>query len=173
MKFTMTVVAAAISLAAVAQGPARPMMGPAMGPAMMSLEPIVRMALNPKTAEKIGVTAEQVEKLKSLPDNREALKGLHEKARKGMERQAELLKSEKVDEAAVMAALEETWNARKEVAKLQTKRLVAVRSILTVEQIAKAREAMKATRGQTRSPKAGGKKAPQKGECKAKKPAEA
>lgn len=143
MKQLMMIAATALALTASAQAPMRGP-GPAFGP---SLEPVVRFALNEKSAEKIGITPEQAAKLKALPDEREALKGLHEKARKCMERQAELLKAETVDEAAVMAALDEAWAARKEVAKLQTKRLIAVRGILTDEQISKAREAMKEMRG--------------------------
>lgn len=168
MKFMTVMMAAAMALAAVAQGTDKPV----GGGAMLSVEPVVRMALNPKMTEKLGVTAEQVAKLKALGDNREAMKGLHEKAKKGMERQAELLKAEKIDETAVLAALDETWEARKEVAKLQTKRLVAVRSILTAEQITKAREAMKAMRSQGGRPKAGAKKAPKAGACKAANPSE-
>lgn len=168
MKFMTLMMAAAMSLAAMAQEAAPQ----THGRPMMSVEPVVRMALNPKMTEKLGVTAEQVAKLKALEDNREAMKALHEKAKKGMERQAELLKADKIDEAAVMAALDETWEARKEVAKLQTKRLVAVRSILTAEQIAKAREAMKAMRSQGSRPKAGAKKTPKAGACKAANPSE-
>jgi len=163
MKLTVMMMVVAAMFAAVAQEPAKPAHrpGPGTGPAPMTVEPVVRMALNPKMAEKLGVTEEQTAKLKALADNREALKGLHEKARRGFERQAELLKAEKLDEAAVMAALDETWNARKEIARLQTKRIVDVRSILTAEQIAKAREAMKAQRGKPRekSPKKAGNKA--------------
>ena len=162
MKCLMTVLVAALAFAAVAQdsagGPAAKPSGRGPGP---SIEPVVRLAQNPKMAEKLGITEEQAAKLKALEDNRAALKDLQAKVKAGTNRQAELLKAEKIDEAAVMAAIDEVWAAKKEVAKLQTKRVIAIRSILSADQIHKALEAMKAMRG-NRAPKAnrpGGKKA--------------
>ena len=129
---------------------------------MESIDPVVRAALNPKAAEKLGITEEQVAKLKALEDGKGEMKELQEKVRKGMERQAELMKAEKIDEAAVMASLDEVWAARKEIAKKQTARLISVKSILSDEQIRKAREVLKSMRSE-------GKKA---GKCrKAEKPA--
>ena len=60
-----------------------------------------------------------------------------------MEKQVELLKAEKIDEAAVMQAIDEVFEARKEIAKAQTKRTIEIRSILTPEQVTKALEAMR------------------------------
>ena len=139
MKCMIAVCAAALAFAATAQDPT---MGRNPNPAG-AINPVVRAALNPKLAEKLGITEEQSAKLKALNAERGGLKELNERIRKGMERQAELLKADKVDEAAVMAALDEVWEARKEVAKRQTKRIIAVKSILTPEQIAKTREAIK------------------------------
>ena len=151
MKCLMTMLAAAVSLVALAQEPAaegavRPRggrMAMAGGP---SIEPVLRAAMNPKLAEKAAITEEQVAKLKAIADEKGALKTLHEKVRKGTERQVELLKAEKIDEAAVMSAIDETWDAKKEVAKYQTKRLIAVKSILSAGQIEKIRDALKAKR---------------------------
>ena len=163
MKCLMTMLAAAVSLVALAQEPAaggvaRPRggrMAMAGGP---SVEPVLRAAMNPKLAEKAAITEEQVAKLKVLADEKGALKTFHEKVRLGTERQVELLKAEKVDEAAVMAALDEVWDAKKEVAKYQTKRLIAVKSILSAEQIEKIRDALKAKRdGRQKGPRAEGK----------------
>lgn len=152
MKCAMTVLAALLAFAAVAQEPegaakARPRV--ATRPAVMaqpSMEPVVRMAQNKKMAEKLGITEEQIAKLKELADNRAAVKELNEKVRKGTERQAELLNAEKIDEKAVMALVEEVWDAKKEIAKLQTKRVIDVKSVLTPEQVRKVREALKAMR---------------------------
>ena len=120
-----------------------------------SLEPLVRLALNENAAKKLGITAEQTAQLKALPDERAAMKALQEKVRKSADRQAELLKAEKIDEAAVMAAFDEVWAARKDVAKLQTKRIIAIRGILTDEQITKARDVMKEMRtSRQRKPRA-------------------
>ena len=139
MKCMIAVCAAALAFAATAQDPT---MRRNPNPAG-AINPVVRAALNPKLAEKLGITEEQSAKLKALNAEKDGLKDLNERIRKGMERQAELLKADKVDEAAVMAALDEVWEARKEVAKRQTKRIIAVKSILTSEQVAKAREAIK------------------------------
>ena len=166
MKFALVLVVAAISFAAVAEGPAKP--GQAGG--ALPVERIVRMALNPKMVAKFGITEEQVAKLKALPDNREAIKALQAKVNQGNSRQAELLAAEKIDEAAVMAALDESWNARKEIARLQTSRLIAVRAILTPDQIAKVREAMKSMKAKAGDPKAEPKKGPKKDKRPAKVP---
>ena len=139
MKCMIAVCVAALACAAMAQDPT---MRRNPNPAG-AINPIVRAALNPKLAEKLGITEEQSAKLKALNAEKDGLKEINERIRKGMERQAELLKADKVDEAAVMAALDEVWEARKEVAKRQTKRIIAVKSILTPEQVAKAREAIK------------------------------
>lgn len=139
MKCMIAVCAAALAFAATAQDPT---MRRNPNPAG-AINPVVRAALNPKLAEKLGITEEQSAKLKALNAEKDGQKELNERIRKGMERQAELLKADKVDEAAVMAALDEVWEARKEVAKRQTKRIIAVKSILTPEQVAKACEAIK------------------------------
>ena len=156
MKSLVCALAAVVAVAAFAEGPR------ARKPWMESINPVVRVALNPKAAEKLGITEEQAAKLKALEDGKGELNELQEKVRKGMERQAELMKAEKIDEAAVMASLDEVWAVRKEIAKKQTARLISVKSILSDEQIRKAREVLKSTRSE-------GKKA---GKCrKAEKPA--
>ena len=162
MKCLMTMLVAAVSLAAFAQEPAAEGAAcPRRGRKMMagpSIEPVLRAAMNPKIAEKVAITEEQVAKLKALADEKGVSKPLHEKIQKGTERQVELLKAEKIDEAAVMAALDEVWDAKKEVAKYQTKRLIAVKSILSAEQIEKIRAALKAKRdGRQKGPRAEGK----------------
>ena len=163
MKCLMTMLAAAVSLVALAQEPAaegaaRPRGGRVAMAGGPSIEPVLRAAMNPKLAEKAAITEEQVAKLKAIADEKGALKTLHEKVRKGTERQVELLKAEKIDEAAVMAAIDETWDAKKEVAKYQTKRLIAVKSILSAEQIEKIRDALKTKRdGHQKDPRAEGK----------------
>ena len=163
MKSLMTMLVAAVSLVALAQEPAaegaaRPRGGRVATDGGRSIEPVLRSAMNPKIAEKAAITEEQVAKLKVLADEKGALKTFREKVRQGTERQVELLKAEKVDEAAVMAALDEVWDAKKEVAKYQTKRLIAVKSILSSEQIEKIRDALKAKRdGRQKGPRAEGK----------------
>ena len=58
-------------------------------------------------------------------------------------KQLDLMKAEKIDEAAVMAAIDEVFELRKAMAKEQAKRLIAVKTVLTPEQVAKAHEEMK------------------------------
>ena len=149
MKHLMTVVAAALTFAAWAQDPATPGRRHSFQPNGMN--PIVRAALNPKIAEKIGITEEQQAKLKALADDKDGTKVLHDKVLQGTQRQAELMKAEKIDEAAVMAALDEVFEARKAIAKQQMHRLIAVKTILTPEQVKAATEAIKAQRGSKRA----------------------
>ena len=163
MKCLMMLLAAAVSLVALAQEPAaegaaRPRSGRVAMGGGQSVEPVLRAAMNPKIAAKAAITEEQIAKLKALAGEKDTLKTLHEKVRKGTERQVELLRAEKIDEAAVMAAIDEVWDAKKEVAKCQTKRLIAVKSVLSAEQIEKIRDALKAMRdGRQNGPRAEGK----------------
>ena len=168
MKKLMFAAIAAISMIAVAQESAIegegtapvPVMGPrqggprggrmpgmirAMGGAMQ--DPIVNAVMNPKVAEKIGLADEQKAKLKEIQPKRGENKEINAKVQAGMKKQMELLQAETIDEAAVMAAIDEVFEARKAMAKEQTKRLIAIRAILTPEQIKAAREAMKELRG--------------------------
>lgn len=151
MKKLMVVVAAALCCAAFAQGPegGRPEGGPRRGFAphgggmMMNpmMDPIVRMVNNPKFAEKIGLTDEQKAKLKEL--NKAPARGEEQsKMRDAMKRQAQLLSADKIDEAAVMATIDEVFELRKQTAKAQVKRVIAVKSVLTPEQVKKAKEEM-------------------------------
>ena len=119
------------------QGGRRPgqfMMNPRGG-----FDPVVRAVMNPRFAGELGLSDEQKAKIAELmgdrPDGREAQKRLME----GMKKQAELLSASKVDEAAVMAAIDEVWEVRKQMAKDQTRRVIAVKALLTPEQITKAR----------------------------------
>lgn len=124
----------------------RGMMPGGFGGGMMS-DPAVMAATNPKIAEKIGLSAEACEQIKKLDtDNRAKVQELQKKTRELMEKQAQLMKAEKIDEAAVMAAIDELFECRKEMAKTQTKRLISVKSLLTPEQITKATELMKEMR---------------------------
>ena len=176
MKSLMTAVVAALALAVFAEEPvakapremhARPpraMMG------APSADPVMRAAMNPRMAKKLGLSEEQAAKLKAIREDKGQARALHEKIRKGMERQAELLKAEKVDEAAVMAAIDEVFEARKAIAKEQMGRLIAAKAVLTPEQIKKAQE-LKAETRPPRAPRAKRAK-PSPAKAPAEKPAE-
>lgn len=130
-------------------------------------DPAVMAAMNPKVAEKIGLSKEQREQLKKLDiEGRAKVRELQAKTREAMELQAKLMKEEKVDEAAVMAAIDELFGCRKEMAKAQTKRLIAMKALLTPEQIAKAADAMKAFREEQRGKRAAGASAKAEGAAK-------
>jgi len=146
MKQIVVMMAAALTCVAFAQGLAHPVPKGHMGVAPGTVEPIVRLMQNPEMAAMFGITAEQVAKLKAMPDSRKEIKALQAKIKAGQDRQADLLKADPIDENAVMAALDEVWAAKKEIARLQTKRVIAVRSILTPEQVRKALECVKTSR---------------------------
>ena len=171
MKSLMMTVVAALACAAFAQGPevGAPREGGhrgGMGPGMM--DPIVRAVSNPKAAERLGLTEEQQAKLKEVNKPSSASRDNQKKVREATMKQLELMKADKIDEAAVMKAIDEVFELRKEMAKEQAKRVIAVKSILTPEQIAKAREAVKSMpgprdeRGPRRGPPRKG-KGPRKG----------
>ena len=82
-------------------------------------------------------------KLKDLKSASESNREAQKKVREATMKQVELMKAEKIDEAAVMAAIDEVFELRKAMAKDQAKRVIAVKSILTPEQVAKAHEEMK------------------------------
>lgn len=164
MKSLVMMAAAALCCAALAegQGPQGPgpreggRRGGPRGGGVPMMDPIVRIATNPQMSEKLGISDEQKAKLKELKSggrNSETQK----KVREATERQAELLNADKIDEAAVMKAVDEVFELRKEMAKEQIRRVIAVKSILTSEQIAKAREAVKSMSGprDERSPRRG------------------
>ena len=146
MKKLMMVAAVALMGAAFAQGPRengpRP---PHPGPHMV--DPIVRMVSNPKMAEKLAITPEQRAKLDAgLKGEKEQTDEMQKKLREAMKKQVALLEAERIDEAAVMAAIDEVFALRRDMAKAQTRRVIAVKSILTPEQSAKGREAMRELR---------------------------
>ena len=118
MKSLIVVAVAALSCVAFADGPEggqrpegpRRGFGPrdGFGP-MMGGDPIVRIVSNPAVAEKLGLSDEQKAKLKELKGNGEANRESQKKVREAMMKQAELMKAEKVDEAAVMATIDEVF----------------------------------------------------------------
>ena len=153
MKSLVMVAAAALCCAALAEG--HEGVGPREGGrrggprgGVPMADPIVRIATNPQMSEKLGLSDEQKAKLKELRGRGRANGELQKKVREATEKQARLLNAEKIDEAAAMNAVDEVFELRKEMAKQQIRRLIAIKSVLTPEQIAKAREAVKGMSGQ-------------------------
>ena len=138
------------------------MMPGGMGGMNMMGDPLLRAVSNPKVAESLGLTDEQKAKIKELSGDRKDNRESQKKVREATMKQVELMKADKIDEAAVMAAIDEVFELRKQMAKDQAKRVIAVKSILTPEQIAKAHEDMKKMfegRGD-RGPRPGGMRGP-------------
>jgi len=145
MKTLLAIATAALAAATFAAGPKEgPKRGPGKGMMEGPSDPVVKFVTNPKMAEKIGLTEEQREKIKEInKSNRENMDDLRKALRESMKKQTELLKAERVDETAVMAEIDKAFDARKEMAKRQTKRIIAIKSVLTPEQITKALEEIK------------------------------
>lgn len=127
------------------------MRGGMMGPGMAA-DPAVMAVMNPQVANKIGISKEVQEQLRSIDANcRKSVGELQGKTRGAMEKQAKLMKEAKPDEAALMAAIDELFELRKEIAKLQTKRVLSMKALLTPEQLAAALDTMKKLRDERRA----------------------
>ena len=106
-------------------------------------DPLLRAVMNQKIAESLGLTDEQKAKIKALSAGKKDNREMQKKVREATMKQLELMKAEQIDEAAVMAAIDEVFDIRKQMAKDQARRVIEVKSILTPEQIEKAHENMK------------------------------
>lgn len=98
-------------------------------------DPVMRVLANPQMCEKLGITEDQKAKLKAAVSGSGADRDLQKKIRQGMEKQMQLMSAETIDEAAVMAVIDEVFEARKAAAKDQAKRMIAARAVLTPEQL--------------------------------------
>ena len=109
------------------------------------------VASNPKLAEAIGLSQEARDQIKKAEaDYRKELVGLQARIHEAMNKQAELMKADKPDEAAVMAAVDELFEGRKAMAKAQARRTLAVKGLLTPEQLEKAKTAIQREREERR-----------------------
>ena len=148
MKTLLTFATVAFSAASLAAGPKEGrepgQRGRRGGIEGGSSDPVVRLVCNPQVAEKIGLSEEQRGKIKEINKaNRDNSEDLRKALRDAMEKQAELLKADKIDEAAVMAEIDKAFDARKEMAKRQTRRVIAIKAVLSPEQVSKALEILK------------------------------
>jgi hypothetical protein len=112
---------------------------------------IMRALANPRVAEELGISAEQVQALK---DGLEKVRGEEQALRSELEaaakEQARRLTEAKVDEAALMEAVEKAGALRTKLAKLWVRRLLLIKDTLTPEQVEKARSMIKEHAGQVR-----------------------
>ena len=154
MKKLMMIAVAALCCVALADGPERGAHRPGgpgphggmggMRPHEMGFDPIVFAVQRPRIAEKLGLSEEQKAKIKGVTDRAKGGREAMQKVREATKRQFDLMKAEKVDEAAVMKAIDEVFELRKQMAKEQVQRVIEIKAILTPEQMAKAREEMRA-----------------------------
>jgi len=124
-----------------AGGPGRGGFGMNEGGQLGFLVPLLR---KPETAAKIGLPEEKAQALAATFADLDAqLKAANAKLPAAFEKQAKALEADPVDEAAALAAVNEVWDLRREVAVLQTRKVIAIRAALSAEQIAKARELLR------------------------------
>ncbi|MBQ7666811.1 MAG: hypothetical protein IJS46_02320 [Kiritimatiellae bacterium] len=99
---------------------------------------------DPEGAEKIGIDREKASALAAtLAGYDKDVAAANGKLRAAMKKQAEAIDKAAPDEAEVMAAVNEVWDIRRDIALVQTKKLLAVKNTLTAEQIAAARKVVR------------------------------
>jgi Spy/CpxP family protein refolding chaperone len=144
--------AGGLAAAAIAQPPAAPSAAPtATRPARMSgskmpsggdpgersFDSVLMGALagNSNVAQRLGLSDEQVSAIRSALEEEKALReALHSRLEEAAMEQARLLSEPQVDEAAVMAAVDRTFELRKQIAKQRVKHLILLKNTLTPEQ---------------------------------------
>ncbi len=140
---------------------------------------LVPLLQKPETAAKIGLPEEKAQALAATFADLDAqLKAVNEKLPAAFKRQAEALEAATPDEAAVLAAVNEVWDLRREVALLQTRKVLAIRATLGAEQIEKARALLREewrSFGERRGPGGpggapGGRRGPRPGDAPAEEP---
>ena len=105
---------------------------------------LVPLLRRPETAGQIGLAEDKAAELaETLAEFQEKLQALRAKLPEAMKRQTEALEAAEVDEEAVLAAADDVWDIRRDVALLQTRQIVAIRKALTAEQLAKAEELLR------------------------------
>lgn len=118
----------------------------------MEARMFLRMITRPNAAKELGLTEDVLAEINdTFLDIDVRINTLQDELAKAAAEQAELLKATPINEEAVMTAVGKVWDIRKQLAELQTKKLIVVLSTLTPEQTAKAREML-----QNRGPAAWG-----------------
>lgn len=115
-------------------------------------DPAVWAVINPRVAEKLGLSEEVRAEIKRIDsDNRAKMRDLQQKSMVVLEKQSKLMDEPKIDEAAVMASIDELFEIRKEITKTQVRRVIEVKALLTPEQLARASEELNAVHEERRS----------------------
>lgn len=96
---------------------------------------------NKKMSEDILLTAEQRSNLEAAFKTADSeLETTGKKLDEAVKKQADAVKAENPDTDAVMAQVDEVWKLRGEIAKIQTRKMLALRKELTAEQLARAKK---------------------------------
>ncbi len=102
---------------------------------------IDRIINNEKLRKELGITDDQIERLKEskeeLNDQRQKL---IEKMKETRQKQMELMKADNLDRKAIMTAISQSGKIRTKLEKLRVKKLFRVQDILTDDQMAKVKE---------------------------------
>ena len=102
---------------------------------------IAKLIMNPKLAQDIGLTQEQITTLRTaLEDMKKKEIDLRAELEKGGIDQAKLMSETNIDEKAIMAAVEKAGKISTEFAKLRVQQLILIRKTLTPEQMEKVKE---------------------------------
>lgn len=105
---------------------------------------LVPLLQQPETAAKIGLPEDKAAALAATFADLDAqMKVVNEKLPAAFKAQAEALGADTVDEAAALAAVNAVWDLRREVALLQTRKVLAIRSTLDAEQLKKAEKLLR------------------------------
>lgn len=102
---------------------------------------------NPRMAEKLGLTEDQIAQMRTAAEGAKAQREtLMNQMKEAGKAQAEAMTAENIDENDVMSKVEEIGRIRTEMAKQQTRQLMAIQKILTPEQRARIKEHMQKMR---------------------------
>jgi Spy/CpxP family protein refolding chaperone len=135
-------------------GPGMPGMHPGMmrgdrmgGDRMPGMGIGIKMLTAPDTVEKLGLSTDQVAKLKALDtDNEKKTIDADAAVKKARVDLRQALEADEIDRDSVMSKLDETAKLEVTLRKLQVSQLLDVRDILTPEQRTKAKEMIKEMR---------------------------
>jgi len=112
---------------------------------------IERLLENPKLTEEIGISKEKVDEIKAkIAEISKKQVELEAKQKLAAIEQAELMRAEKVDEAAIMTAVDKSGAIHTEIAKSRIAKMILLKKAMTPEQIKKARSAFEKSAGERR-----------------------
>jgi hypothetical protein len=101
---------------------------------------LLRLLDNPRIAQQIQLTDDQRKAIEdAVKDLNDELEAIRPKLDEALKVQTELLRELKPDQDKLLAAVDDAWKLRTDVAKIQTRKLLVLRSLLTDDQAERAR----------------------------------